>query len=200
MTSFPEADELNVYANSKIKADTEVSTDEDKFDVLVDGVAKQAVKERGEHTAALRQLQQDHRSVLDRKQTANENSTKEMLMDGAIELHDGNQCSTDGNRLCPFEHALSQPMSTENLTSDSLVQNKARLSLAVHEDNNKVLSPLKRGHSLEPRKWIKIRQPQILPLKSRCQSSHEKVLVSDSINKVQGLDEWINVSLPRDEG
>lgn len=200
VTSFPEADELNVYANKKVKGCIEVSTGKNKFDVLVDDVAKQAVKERGEHTAALRQLRQDQQSVLDRKQTAKENSTKEILMDDTIKLHDGNQCSTDGNKLCPFEHVPSKPMSTENLTSDSLVQNEVRLSQAVHEDNDQVLSPLKRGHSLVPSKWVQTQKPQRLSLKSRWESPLEDVLVSDSIIDLQGLDEWINVSLPRDEG
>ncbi|KAI2667402.1 Gag polyprotein [Labeo rohita] len=111
-TSHPKAYGLHVYVNKtsedtieKGKAYTETSTTEAKDDVLEGSAAKQAVKERGPHTAALRQLK------LHRQQD-------------------------------------SQPMSSENPTSDSLVQTDERLSLAVHNAKNHVLTPPKRDHGV----------------------------------------------------
>lgn len=77
MTSHPKADGLHVYANKKGKAYTETSTTEAKDDVLVGSAAKQAVKERGEHAAALRQLQQESQTVLHSKQIQIELSRKQ---------------------------------------------------------------------------------------------------------------------------
>ncbi len=78
----------------KEKEYTETSTTEAKDDVLVGSAAKQAVKERGEHTAALRQIQQDAQTVLHSKQIQTEVSRKQssMLMEDGAKLHDDNQC------------------------------------------------------------------------------------------------------------
>lgn len=180
-----------MYANKtnedpipKVKAYTEVSTTEAKDNVLVEGTAKQAVKERGAHTAALRQLEQDRQP--DSKQMQNEvhKEEKTSLMENGVELHEDDQCSENDHRKTGlyFEHVTGRPMPNENLTSDSLVQTNERLSLAVHNVKDKVLK------------------------ESRWKSQRQDLLVADGAVKVQRKEKWIDVSqwdlkhLPRDEG
>lgn len=199
-----------MYANKtnedpipKVKAYTEVSTTEAKDDVLVDGAAKQAVKERGAHTAALRQLEQDRQP--DSKQMQNEvHKEKTPLMENGVELHEDNQCSEDDHRktgLSVFEHVTGRPMPNENLTSDSLVQTDERLSLAVHNAKDKVLTPPKGGHGR-----VTIKKTQRSMKESRWKSPRQDLLVADGAVKVQRKEKWIDVSqwdlkhLPRDEG
>lgn len=204
MTSHPKADGLHVYANKKGKAYTETSTTEAKDDVLVGSAAKQAVKERGEHAAALRQLQQESQTVLHSKQIQIELSRKQssLLMEDGKKLHDDNQCIKENhkeNGLCLFEHVTGQPMSNENLTSDSLVQTDERLSLAVHNAKNQVLAPPKGGHGIVPNKWVKIQKTDVSQ-EYRWERPTEDLLVSDAAVKALGNNEWIDVNLPRDEG
>jgi len=56
-----------------------------------------------------------------------------LLMEDGKKLHDdNNQCIKENhkeNGLCLFEHVTGQPMSNENLTSDSLVQTDERLRI-----------------------------------------------------------------------
>lgn len=186
-----------MYVNKKGKAYTETSTTEAKDDVLEGSAAKQAVKERGPHTAALRQLKL-HRQE-DSKQMQNEEQEVSSLIKIGVELQDDNQCNAGNHKeatriLCPFEHVQGQPMSTENPTSDSLVQTK-RLSLAVHNAKNHVLTPPKRDHGM-----VKNQKTHMLQQESRWQRPLEDLLVTDSAVKVQGNNEWIDVNLPRDEG
>lgn len=173
----------NENTTPKVKAYTEVSTTEAKDDVLVEGAVIQAVKERGAHTAALRQLQQ----VLPCKLIQNEASRKQMqsVTEAETKLHNDKQCSKDDHKeigLCPFEHVTGRPMSNENLTSDSLAQTDERLSLVGHNAKN-----------------------QFSPLESRRESLHD-LMVTDEAVKVQRKDEWTDVShwdlkhMPRDEG
>lgn len=210
MTSHPTIDVLHVYAETtnedatqKVKAYTEVSTTEDKDDVLVDGAAKEAVKERGAHTAALRQLEQNRQP--DGKQMQNEvHKEVTSLMENGVELHEDNHCSMDDHMktgLCFFEHVTGRPMSNENLTSDSLVQTDERLSLAVHNAKNKVLTPPKGDNGM-----IMIQKPQRSQRESRWKSPLQNHFVADGAVKVQSKEKWINASqwdlklLPRDEG
>ena len=152
----------NKDTTPKVKAYTEVSTTEAKDDVLVEGAVIQAVKERGAHTAALRQLQQ----VLPCKLIQNEASRKQMqsVMEAETKLHNDKQCSKDDHKeigLCPFEHVTGRPMSNENLTSDSIAQTDERLSLVGHNAKN-----------------------QFSPLESRRESLHD-LMVTDEAVKVQ---------------
>ncbi|KAL0153961.1 hypothetical protein M9458_050718 [Cirrhinus mrigala] len=205
-TSHPKAYGLHVYVNKtseetieKGKAYTETSTTEAKDDVLEGSAAKQAVKERGPHTAALRQLKL-HRQQ-DSKQMQNEEHKEvSSLIKIGVELQDENQCSEGNHKeatriLCPFEHVQGQPMSNENPTSDSLVQTDERLSLAVHSAKNQVLTPPKRDHGM-----VKIQKTHMSQQESRWQRSLEDLLVTDAAVKEQGNNEWIDVNLPRDEG
>ncbi|KAI2666542.1 Archaeal Lon protease [Labeo rohita] len=163
-TSHPKAYGLHVYVNKtsedtieKGKAYTETSTTEAKDDVLEGSAAKQAVKERGPHTVASRQIKL-HRQQ-DSKQMQNEECKVSSLIEIGAELQDDNQCSEGNHKeatriLCPFEHVQGQPMSNENPTSDSLVQMDERLSLAVHNAKNQVLTPSKGAHGIVPNKWV----------------------------------------------
>lgn len=193
MTSYPKADGLH-----------ETSTTEATEDVLVDSAAKQAVKERGKHAAALRQLQQNSQNVLHSKQIQIELARKQssLLMED-VKKHDDNRCLKENhkeNGLCPFEHVTGRPMSTENLTSDSLVQTDERLSLAVHNAKNQVLAPPKGSHGLVPNKWVKIKKTDVSQQEYRWERPIEDLLVTDTAVKAQGNNEWIDVNLPRDEG
>ncbi|KAI2666927.1 Transposon Tf2-6 polyprotein [Labeo rohita] len=136
-TSHPKAYGLHVYVNKtsedtieKGKAYTETSTTEAKDDVLEGSAAKQAVKERGPHTAALRQLKL-HRQQNSKQMQNKERKDVSSLIEIGVELQDENQCSEGNHKeatriLCPFEHVQGQPMSNENPTSDSLVQTDER--------------------------------------------------------------------------
>lgn len=172
----------NEDTTPKVKAYTEVSTTEAKDDVQVEGAAIQAVKERGAHTAALRQLQ-----LLPCKLIPDEAPRKQMpsVMEAKTKLHNDKQCSKDDHKeigLCPFEHVIGRPLSKENLTSDSLAQTDERLSLVEHNAKNPF-------SSLESKR-----------------DSLQDLMVTDEAVKVQRKDEWTDVSqwdlkhLPRDEG
>ncbi|KAL0149698.1 hypothetical protein M9458_054981 [Cirrhinus mrigala] len=89
VTSHTKADGLHVYANKT-------------NDVLEGSAANQAVKERGPHTAALRQLKL-HRQQ-DNKQMQNEEHKEVFsLIEIRVELQDDNQCSEGNHKeIMPF--------------------------------------------------------------------------------------------------
>ncbi|KAI2666669.1 Gag polyprotein [Labeo rohita] len=205
-TSHPKAYGLHVYVNKtredtieKGKAYTETSATEAKDDVLEGSAANQAVKERGPHTVALRQLK-PHRQQGSKQMQNEECKEVSSLIEIGVEQQDDNQGSEGNHKeatriLCPSEHVQGQPMSNENPTSDSLVQNDERLSLAVHSAKNQVLTSPKRDHGM-----VKTQKTHMSQQESRWQRPLEDHLVTDAAVKVQGNNEWIDVNLPRDEG
>ncbi len=118
------ASKTNENTIQKGKAYTEVSTTEAKDNVVVGGAVKLAVKERGPHRAALRQVQHDAQTVFDSKQIQSKAPKKQLslLMEDETKLHVDNQCSKDNhkeNGLCPSEHVTGWPIPAKKKTIEA---------------------------------------------------------------------------------